>query len=152
MALHPGRGQLQRGGAAEAGFLELDGATAGRQLKQAVNKHARGFGLINARLGGEQQHFDAVLAFALEDRQGRAGRHGHNVFVGRRDGHLLLADAHVIFVRVHPARRAQGFQVQEVVRRIKTDRINTNVHKHPTIPPSWIKPSLTSSLHMVKTA
>ena len=67
-----------------------------------MNVHPGGFGLVNARFGGEEKSTDSVGSIAVDDPLGGGGCHRDDVFVGSGLAHDFLADAFVELAHVDP--------------------------------------------------
>ena len=123
-----GAGELQGGGGAVAGLFEFDGAAVGGEVEQAVHADGGGFGLVHAAFGGEEDSVNAVRAAVTQDGGSSVCGHADDVFVVRGDAHPLLTDAEAVFVRVNMMLGGEGGELKVVVRGVKTELVDADVH------------------------
>ena len=119
---------MQTGGGAVARLLQFDAAATGVHFQQTVHINARRLRLVDTAFGGKQKQLHVIELAVLHQRISRAGRKRHDILVGRRHTHFFLPDSQIIFIGINRPRRSEGLQIHVIMRGIKTEPINSNIH------------------------
>ena len=116
-----------------AGVLQLVDAAAATDSEQLVHEDRDRLGVVDAGLGGDEEHADRLRVDVRRAEQPRAGtrRHGDDVLARRRDRHLLDPEPLRHLLGWDAPRARQRGERQRVGRDVDREALDTHRHEAP---------------------